>query len=100
MEKRVDNIDFKTWDTGSAEHKKQLEELNNELLRSVLIPKDLLKPTELPHTIGNYIGDYTIYGVPVITDPTKLYILKIDIPEEKKPWYKRLWKYIKRISTL
>ena len=41
-------------------------------------------------------GMYDFYGVPVL-DPTKQFILTVDIPEGKKPWYNRLWQYIKRI---
>lgn len=80
----------------SDEYKKILEEIEKEIFRSLLIPKDFLPMTELPKmAISNYARQYPIYGVPVIEDPTKLYVLKLDIPEGKTPWYKRLWLFIK-----
>lgn len=36
------------------------------------------------------------YGIQVF-DPAKTYIMHVDIPEGKTPWYKRLWKFIRRI---
>lgn len=38
--------------------------------------------------------DYDIYGIQVF-DPTKTYIMPVVITEDKLPWYKRLWKFIK-----
>lgn len=91
------NIAPQNLDLDSDEYKKILEEIDREILCSSLIPKlDYMPMTELPKmATSNYARQYPIYGVPVIADSAKLYILKLDIPEGKKAWYKRLWLFIK-----
>ena len=96
MNEQVDYIAPQNLDADSVEMKKIIEEIDREIMRSVFLSQIKLQATELPKmTTDNYARQYAMYGVPVISDPTKLYILNIDIPEEKKPWYKRLWKSIK-----
>ena len=95
----IDYIAPQNLDTYCEDNKKLIEEIDKEIMRSVLIPKlEFMPMTELPSmTTGNYANQYQMYEVPVIEDPTKLYILNVDLSEEKKPWYKRLWLFIKNI---
>ena len=43
--------------------------------------------------------DYNIYGIHVF-DPKKTYIMPVVFSEDKQPWYKRLWQYIKNIIKI
>ena len=55
-----------------------------------------IEPTPLNNPAQTSKNTYGIYGIPVF-DPKKSFILKVDVPEGKKPWCKRLWRYIKRL---
>ena len=70
------------------------EYIESEIMKRTFIPADKINLTPLNNHAQTSKNIYGIYGTPVI-DHKKSFILKVDVPEGKKPWYKRLWCYIK-----
>lgn len=100
-----DDVSMLEWsDENRRKLERELEELYMHLFEKSMIPECRLG--ELKYTpldvkrfavaSGN-LSQYYMSGVPVIEDPTKMYILKVDLDEDKLPWYKRVRKWIKRI---
>ena len=55
-----------------------------------------IKAAGMPTIQMSELGKYYCKGGPVI-DPTKKFIIKPEIPEGEKPWYKRLYLFFVNI---
>ena len=99
-----DDVSMLEWsDENRRKLERELEELYMHLFEKSMIPEHRLgelkyTPIDVKRFAGasGNLSQYYMSGVP-IEDPTKMYILKVDLGEDKLPWYKRVRKWIKRI---
>jgi hypothetical protein len=101
-----DDVPMLEWsDESRIRLERELEELYMKLLfEKSMIPERRLgelkyTPLDVERFAGasSNLSQYYMSGVHVIEDPTKNYILKVDLGEDKLPWYKRVRKWIKKI---
>lgn len=68
--------------------------IESEIIKHTFVSADKINLTPLNNPAQTSKNTYCTYGITVF-DPKKSFILKVDIPEGKKPWWNRLWCYIK-----
>ena len=80
------------------ENHKLMQEISERMmLKETMVILDKMELTPMTNPAAS--GRYYMHGIPVF-DPTKTFILPVNIPESKKPWYKRLCNMIKRLLKI
>ena len=100
-----DDVSMLEWsDENRRKLERELELYMKHLFEKSMIPERRLgelkyTPLDVKRFAGasSDLSRYYMSGIPVIADPTKMYILKVDLEEDKQYWYKRAWIWIKRI---
>lgn len=101
MEERIELMAYNELSCADVEQrlKQMQEQIDKKIIAETAVSLGKLEYTPLNIGTSGNMANYGLFGISVI-DPTKTYILKVEIPEDKKPWYKRLKNMIKRLIRI